>query len=104
MSAAKATPRRVALKWLYSFLLPQRGAILRLALLSILATGLALLSPWFTKLIIDDGLLAANFDALLRYSLGLLLLGVCATLLSGYNRIKHTRLHRRAALYAAPEG
>ncbi|MCZ6831517.1 MAG: ABC transporter ATP-binding protein [Gammaproteobacteria bacterium] len=91
-SAASPPPRRAALKWLYSFLLPQRGAISRLALLSILATGLALLQPWFTKLIIDDGLLAADFQALLRYSLGLLLLGVCATILSGYNRIKHTRL------------
>jgi ATP-binding cassette subfamily B protein len=77
---------------LYSFLLPQRGAILFLALLSIVATFLALLSPWFTKLIIDEGLLAADFDALLMYSSALLLIGVFATLLSGYNRIKHTRL------------
>ncbi len=98
----ESTQRRAALKWLYSFLLPQRGALFGLAMLSILATGLVLLQPWFTKLIIDDGLLAADFDALLRYSLGLLLLGLCATLLSGYNRIKHTRLSG-AVLFALRE-
>jgi ATP-binding cassette, subfamily B, bacterial len=82
----------VELRWLYSFLRPQRGAIVFLMLLSVLATGLALLQPWLTKLIIDDGLLASDFDALLFYSLCLLGLGVGATGLSGYNRIRHTRL------------
>jgi ATP-binding cassette subfamily B protein len=94
--------RAHALRWLYSFLLPQRSAMVFLGLLSVVATGLVLLQPWFTKLIIDDGLLAADFDALLLYSLGLLVLGVCATLLSGYNRIKHTRLSG-AVLFALRE-
>lgn len=83
---------QAALRWLYSFLTPQRGAIVLLALLSLLATGMALLQPWFTKLIIDDGLLAGDFDALLLYAGGLLVLGIASTLLSGYNRLKHTRI------------
>jgi ATP-binding cassette subfamily B protein len=81
-----------ALRWLYSFLLPQREAILLLAVLSLAATGLSLLQPWLTKLIIDDGLLAKDFDALLRYSLGLLTIGAAAIFLSGYNRLRHTRI------------
>jgi ATP-binding cassette subfamily B protein len=51
-----------------------------------------LAQPWLTKLIIDDGLLAADFGALLTWSLTLLVVGVASTGLSGYNRIQHTRL------------
>jgi ATP-binding cassette subfamily B protein len=80
------------LGWLYSFLWPQRGAIAWLIVLSALTSALALAQPWLTKLVIDDGLLARDFDMLLYCSVGLLALGVAATALSGYNRIKHTRL------------
>ncbi len=80
------------LRWLYSFLWPQRGAIAWLILISALTSALALAQPWLTKLIIDDGLLAGDFSTLLYCSIGLLALGIAATALSGYNRIKHTRL------------
>jgi ATP-binding cassette subfamily B protein len=80
------------LRWLYGFLWPERGRIIVLVLLSAAATALALSQPWLTKLIIDDGLLAGDFRALLTWSSGLLILGVASTALSGYNRIKHTRL------------
>ena len=49
---------RRGLSWLYAFVRPQRGAILRLLALSLLASALVLLQPWLTKLLIDDGLLA----------------------------------------------
>jgi ATP-binding cassette subfamily B protein len=84
--------RPAGLAWLYSFLWPRRGRILYLVLLSALATGLVLAQPWLTKLIIDDGLLASDFEALLTWSVALLLIGVASTGLSGYNRIQHTRL------------
>lgn len=80
------------LAWLYSFLWPQRRAIVWLILLSASTTALALAQPWLTKLIIDDGLLAGDFNTVLLCSAGLLTLGIGATALSGYNRIKHTRL------------
>lgn len=80
------------LRWLYGFLRPRRPAIAALVLLSLLASVLALLQPWLTKLIIDDGLLAGDFRALLLYSGGLLVLAVGATGLRGVNRIWHTRL------------
>jgi ATP-binding cassette subfamily B protein len=71
------------LRWLYGFLWPERGRIIVLVLLSAAATALALSQPWLTKLIIDDGLLAGDFRALLTWSSGLLILGVAST---------HTRL------------
>lgn len=80
------------LHWLYSFLWPQRGAIAWLILISAVTSALALAQPWLTKLIIDDGLLAGDFNTLLYCSIGMLSLGIVATALSGYNRIKHTRL------------
>ena len=51
---------RRGLSWLYAFVRPQRGAILRLLALSLLASALVLLQPWLTKLLIDDGLLARD--------------------------------------------
>ena len=84
--------RPAGLAWLYSFLWPRRGRIAYLVVLSALATALVLAQPWLTKLIIDDGLLASDFRALLGWSLALLLIGVASTGLSGYNRILHTRL------------
>lgn len=90
------------LRWLYGFLRPQHAAISALILLSLLASSLALLQPWFTKLIIDDGLLASDYQALLIYSFGLLTLGIGATGLAGYSRIMHTRLSG-AVLFALRE-
>ena len=84
--------RPAGLAWLYSFLWPRRGRILYLVGLSALVTALVLAQPWLTKLIIDDGLLAADFGSLLTWSLTLLVVGVASTGLSGYNRIQHTRL------------
>jgi ATP-binding cassette subfamily B protein len=48
--------------------------------------------PYISKLIIDKGLLQKDFDALLFFSSGLFFVGILSTLLSGYNRIKHTQL------------
>ena len=84
--------RPEGLAWLYSFLWPRRAQILYLVLLSALATALVLAQPWLTKLIIDDGLLAGEFGALLNFSILLLVIGIASTGLSGYNRILHTRL------------
>lgn len=83
---------RDALGWLYSFLRPQKLRIIGLLCLSTFATVLVLAQPYITKLIIDDGLLAGDFNALLTFSLLLLVIGVVAIVLSGYNRIQHTKL------------
>ena len=84
--------RRNALRWLYGFVLPQRVRIAKLAAVSILTTGLVVLQPWFTKLIIDQGLIGADFTLLWQLALLSLGLGIAATLLSGFTRLAHTRL------------
>lgn len=54
--------------------------------LSLAASLLGLVQPWLTKLIIDDGLLAGDFDMLLRLCGLMLVAGVIAAALSAFNR------------------
>jgi ATP-binding cassette subfamily B protein len=79
-------------RWLLSFVSPHKRGVISLLALSLLGSGLALTQPYLTKLVIDDGLIAKNFDILLTFSLLLFSLGVFSTLLSGLSRYWHTRL------------
>lgn len=78
--------------WLYGFVKPHTRQILGLLLLSLLGTGIVLLQPWLTKLLIDDGLLAKDYPTLLTVALVMIGVGIGGTLLSGVNRYLHTRL------------
>lgn len=84
-----------AFRWLYSFVRPQLKAILGLLLLSLAASALVLLQPWLTKTLIDDGLLAKDYAALISIALGMVVVGIVSTVLSGVNRYLHTRLSGR---------
>lgn len=88
----KEQSRSDSVRWLYGFLRPHVRRIAALFVLSLTVSAVVLVQPYFTKLIIDDGLLAGDFDALLAFSLSLLVLGLIATLLAGFNRIQYTRL------------
>ncbi len=87
-----STDKKQALAWLYGFLRPHKKGIAALGGLSILTTTLVVSQPYLTKLIIDDGLMKSDFDALLTFSISLLLIGFLTTLLAAVNRIRHTRL------------
>lgn len=91
-SVKSAFSRKQALYWLYSFLKPHKRGILFLAVISLATTALVVSIPYISKLIIDKGLLAKDFPALIKYSATLLGLGLVSIFLSGYNRIKYTRL------------
>ncbi|MBT00550.1 MAG: ABC transporter ATP-binding protein [Oceanospirillaceae bacterium] len=82
-------------RWLYSFVRPQQKAIAGLLALSLLASALVLLQPWLTKLLIDEGLLAGDYGALIQVAIAMVLVGVLGTALSGLNRYLHTRLSGR---------
>ncbi len=84
--------RREAIYWLYRFLIPQKRNILFLMLLSLMVTGFVVIQPYLTKVIIDSGLMKSDFNTLLQFSIILLVAGSVATLLSGYNRLRHTEL------------
>ena len=84
--------RREALRWLYSFVLPKSRQIAGLAGLSLVATLMVIAQPWITKLIIDEGLIAADFDRLWKYAVLSFAVGLAGLLLSGYSRLAHTQL------------
>lgn len=84
-----------AFRWLYSFVKPQSKAIVGLMLLSVVASGLVLLQPWLTKLLIDDGLLAKDYGMLVTMAAAMIAVGILSTALSGVNRYLHTRLSGR---------
>ena len=86
---------RRSLSWLYGFVRPQKRAIAGLLLLSLLATLLSLLQPWLVKLLIDDGLLAGNYRALVLVAAAMIAVGLVSTALAGLNRLLHTRLSGR---------
>ncbi len=82
-------------RWLYSFVRPHKPAILGLLLLSLMGSALVLLQPWLTKLLIDDGLLAKDYGALVTLAIAMILAGILGTALAGVNRYLHTRLSGR---------
>lgn len=81
-----------AFRWLYTFVKPQSKAIAGLLALSVFASGLVLLQPWLTKLLIDDGLLAKDYSMLVTMAVAMIMVGIISTALSGVNRYLHTRL------------
>lgn len=86
---------RQALAWLYGFVRPQRRAIGVLLALSFAATLLALVQPWLVKTLIDEGLLARDYQTLWHMAAIMIAAGLFGTLLSGINRYLHTRLSGR---------
>lgn len=86
---------RQALAWLYGFVRPQRGAIGVLLGLSLGASLLALAQPWLVKTLIDEGLLAKDYQTLWHMAVIMIVAGLLGTLLAGINRYLHTRLSGR---------
>lgn len=84
--------RRASLAWLFGFVRPHLRAVGLLLLLSMLASLLVLVQPYLTKRMIDEGLLAGDFEQLLWIASTLLAVAMGSTLLGGINRYCHTRL------------
>jgi ATP-binding cassette subfamily B protein len=91
------------LLWLYAYVRPHRFAVLALLALSVLTTSLVLVQPYLTKLLIDHGLLAQQFDTLVLLVGAIFTVGLLATLLSGINRYFYTRLSA-SVLFSLREG
>jgi len=84
-----------AAAWLAPVLRPYLRPLAALLALSFLAAGAALLPPYLTKLIIDDGLLAGDRQALIGYTAGFFLFGFAALLLGAVNNLLHLRFSAR---------
>ncbi|WP_020191120.1 ABC transporter ATP-binding protein [Pseudomonas putida] len=86
---------RQALAWLYGFVRPHRHAIGLLLSLSLGASLLALAQPWLVKTLIDEGLLAKDYQTLWHMAAIMIGAGLLGTVLAGVNRYLHTRLSGR---------
>ncbi|MFK8333211.1 ABC transporter ATP-binding protein [Pseudomonas sp. BJa5] len=86
---------RRALAWLYGFVRPHWRAIGALLGLSLAASLLVLAQPWLVKTLIDQGLLAKDFQVLWHMAAIMIAVGIAGTLLAGINRYLHTRLSGR---------
>lgn len=86
---------RQALAWLYGFVRPHWRAIGLLLGLSLGASLLALAQPWLVKTLIDEGLLAKNYQTLWHMAAIMIGAGLLGTVLAGVNRYLHTRLSGR---------
>lgn len=86
---------RAAVRWLFGFVRPQARALLQVLALSVLATGFALVQPYLTKLLIDDGLIGRDMGVILWLCGILAAVSVVSAVLGGLNRWLHTALSGR---------
>ncbi|MBI6896614.1 ABC transporter ATP-binding protein [Pseudomonas putida] len=95
IESSDPTLMRQALAWLYGFVRPHRGAIGVLLALSLGASLLALAQPWLVKTLIDEGLLAKDYQTLWHMAAIMIVAGLLGTVLAGVSRYLHTRLSGR---------
>jgi len=95
MSFLKSRPR---LAWLFSFVLPEGKAVISVLAISFLASASGLIQPYFTKLIIDDGLIGEDLNALGFYCIAMIALSGASSLVSGVNNQMYTKLSGKVLL------
>jgi ATP-binding cassette subfamily B protein len=81
--------------WLVPLVRPYRRPLAALFLLSLLAAAAALVPPYLTKLVIDQGLLAGDKQALVHYVAILFCVGLGALGLGALNSLLHLRFSAR---------
>lgn len=82
---------RPSADWLAPILHRRIGAVALLLGLGLVAAAAALAPPYLTKLVIDEGLLAGDRQALVRWSLALLGIGFASLALGAVNSLLHMR-------------
>lgn len=77
--------------WLLPFLTARMGRLVLLILLGFVGTAMALVPPWLTKLVIDQGLMVGDMQATLRWSAALFFVGLLAVGLGVLSNMLHMR-------------
>lgn len=77
--------------WLMPVLAPYRHRLGLLLALGMVAAGLGLVPPYLSKLVIDQGLVAGDVQALVRWSAMLFAIGLAAVGMGALNNILHMR-------------
>jgi len=102
MNARQSPFDAATLKWLWDFVRPHRWRVAGVAALSLVATALALVQPYLTKLMIDRGLLARRFEVVVTLAAVMIGVSIAALALGGLNRILYTDASARV-LFAMRE-
>ncbi len=97
-----AVADRQAYLWLLGFLRPHGRRLALVLLLALLATGLGLVQPYLTKLLIDDGLIAGRFAVIVGLCGAMVAVGLAAAALGALNRWHYVALSGRV-LFALRE-
>jgi ATP-binding cassette subfamily B protein len=90
-AAAARSPTTAGRPWLAAALRPRRGRIAVLVALGLVAAAVALAPPYLTKLVIDEGLVARDPAALVRWSAALFAVGLAALGLGALTSVVHMR-------------
>ncbi|MCK7615504.1 ABC transporter ATP-binding protein [Roseibium sediminicola] len=81
--------------WLLPLVVPYRWPLAALLLLSLVTAGAALIPPYLTKLVIDQGLMAGDKQALVMFAAALFGVGLAALALGAVNSLLHLRFSAR---------
>ncbi len=82
-------------RWLAPLMRPYLPALLLLFLLALVSAGAALVPPYLTKLIIDEGLVARDSEALVTWTAAFFAFGLAALGLGALNSLLHMRFSVR---------
>ncbi|MBL4767424.1 MAG: ABC transporter ATP-binding protein [Rhodobacteraceae bacterium] len=78
--------KRHTLRWVGSFIRPEMKSLVVVMVLAACMTGFALAQPYFTKILIDDGLMAGNMDMVILFAVMIVLMSLVVFVVSGVNR------------------
>ncbi len=98
----QAGPRGDDLRWLFGYVRPHARRLVLVLALALASSALALVQPYLTKLLIDDGLLHARVDVVARVAALILAAAVLATALGAANQWQYVSLSARV-LFALRE-
>lgn len=87
--------RQQALSWVGQFIRPEIKSLCLVMFLAACMTGFALAQPYFTKILIDDGLMAGNMDMVIRFALLIVVMSIVVFGVSGLNRWLYVGLSGR---------
>lgn len=87
--------KKDAKQWVLGFVRREKKALFLVMILAASMTGFALAQPYFTKILIDEGLLAHNMDMVIRFALLIVMMSFVVFVVGGLNRWLYVGLSGR---------
>jgi ATP-binding cassette, subfamily B, bacterial len=95
-------PRGADVRWLFGYVRPHTRRLVLVLALALMSSTLALVQPYLTKLLIDDGLLHGRVDVVARVAALIVVSAALATVLGAVNQWQYVSLSARV-LFALRE-